>query len=142
MVSFSFTMGTTPMESSSDNVFTAFKYRVLYWVQIAFCQSEFKVLKFDRMETLTSAISPLVMRICAMGCPKCPKRLSHSAMSRPCPMAAKAYCTLNRVVYNMKSFVKHLDTSKVLRPRTHIHGLKTHANSARRDDHDFIAHRF
>lgn len=38
----------------------------------------------------TSDMSPRVNSTCAIGCSSCPNRLSHSAMSLPCPIAAKA----------------------------------------------------
>jgi hypothetical protein len=43
-----------------------------------------------RAVTLTSEMSVRVRRICAIGWSSWPKRLSYRAISRPCPIAAKA----------------------------------------------------
>lgn len=63
-VSFSLTIGTTPMDSSSENVFCALRYRVR-------CRGSISLSGFSRMMReaceLTSEISIRVRRICAMG---------------------------------------------------------------------------
>lgn len=59
MVSFSLTIGTTPMLSSSVRVLTALRYLV------------------------RSEMSPLVKRIWAIGCDNWEKRLSQRAIRRP-----------------------------------------------------------
>jgi hypothetical protein len=62
IVSFSFTIGTTPILKSSLIVFTAFKYRVR-------CQKRVSVAKTTRKnagDVRTSEISPRVSKICAV----------------------------------------------------------------------------
>ena len=54
-VSFSFTIGTTPIDSNSLKVLTAFRYRVLYYNE--------RVHIFYFGNVLTSDISPRVKRI-------------------------------------------------------------------------------
>ena len=80
-MSFSLTIGMTPMDNSSENVFFAFRYLVRYAHQLNFFEVEIE---------LTSEISIRVRRIWAIGWSKCEKRLSQSAMSRPWPIAARA----------------------------------------------------
>jgi hypothetical protein len=85
MVSFSLTMGTTPILSNSLKVLTAFKYRVRYRHGMS---AAFVVPRIPRH---TSEMSPRVRSTCAIGCSSCPNRLSQSAINRPWPIAAKAY---------------------------------------------------
>lgn len=74
------------MDSSSCNVLTALRYRVLYPRNISTKRWWWGSVTWQR----TSDISPLVSNTCAMGCSNCPNRLSYSAIRRPCPIAANA----------------------------------------------------
>lgn len=67
IVSFSFTIGITPILNSSVNVFCAFKYCV------------------------RSAMSFLVRRIWATGCCRCPNKVFHSPINWHWPTLARAY---------------------------------------------------
>lgn len=84
-VSFSLTMGITPILSSSTNVFWALRYCVR-------CPHQHESRMFLQiLRSLTSAISFLVSKIWATGCRRCPNKLSHRLISRHCPTAANAY---------------------------------------------------
>lgn len=70
MVSFSLMMGMTPRESRVESVVVALRYRErCRWSVL----SQFYAARRRKRRNLTSAMSFLVMRICAMGCLRAPK---------------------------------------------------------------------
>ena len=124
-VSFSLTMGITPMSSSSVRVFRALRYRDCYvWVSKGFGGSS--------SSRLTSAISLLVRRICAIGCRRWVNKLSQRLINRHWPMAANAYRVVSKYGFKTSPYQTNLKSGHVFWSLFHIHPPETNTNGSRR----------
>jgi hypothetical protein len=133
-VSFSLTMGTTPIESSFLSVFTAFKYLVrLKFIQISW--------QIRLGKKLTSEMSPLVNNTWAIGCSSCPNKLSHSAIRRPCPIAARAFLGIDLSRHNElnRGLKTNLFSDQIPWSRIQIHSSQTNTNCPRTDKDDIVS---
>jgi len=76
-----------------------------------------------------------------MGCSSCPNRLSQRAMSRPCPMAAKAWDEVKLDIPSRPerpSMRTDLFARETFRPPCDIHAFQADTNGARTHENDFM----
>jgi len=130
-VSFSLTIGITPISRSSLMVLTALRY----WERCGFGVSWVRDRGGEREGDHTSAISFRVSRIWAMGWRSWSNSLSHRLMSRHCPIAAKAWDMLAGLSHTWDHETTDLDAGQMLRPLREIHPAQSHANGARGDEY-------